>query len=145
MVPVMLTGGLEQKMTTPSEIAAIGIVTVSDRASGGMYRDISGPAIEEFLRGVLTTPWRAVRRLIPDGIENVRDALIDLAEREKCALVFTTDRTSVAGSDTRGNDSRVHEVDARFRRTDAVRELETSSDRNFVPPDRRHSGINAHH
>ena len=83
-------------MTVPDEIAAIGIVTVSDRASAGSYRDTSGPAIEEFLRMVLTTPWRAVRRLVPDGIENVRDALIDLADREKCALVFTTGGTGPA-------------------------------------------------
>ena len=69
-----------------NETAAIGIVTVSDRASAGTYNDVSGPAIEEFLREVVTTPWRAVRRLIPDGIDSVRDALIELADREKCAL-----------------------------------------------------------
>lgn len=83
-------------MIAPDEIAAIGIVTVSDRASAGAYRDSSGPAIEDFLRNVLTTPWRAVRRLVPDGIENVRDALVDLADREKCALVFTTGGTGPA-------------------------------------------------
>ncbi len=44
-----------------NETAAIGIVTVSDRASAGTYNDVSGPAIEEFLREVLTTPWRAAR------------------------------------------------------------------------------------
>src|SRR5487761_2536594 len=73
-----------------NETAVIGIVTVSDRASAGTYNDISGPAIEEFLREALTTPWRAVRRLVPDGIDSVRDTLIELADREKCALVFTT-------------------------------------------------------
>jgi molybdopterin adenylyltransferase len=82
-----------------SEIAAIGIVTVSDRASAGTYRDISGPAIEEFLREVVTTPWRATRRLVPDGIESVRDALIDLADRERCALIFTTGGTGPAPRD----------------------------------------------
>ena len=82
-----------------NETAAIGIVTVSDRASAGTYRDVSGPAIEEFLREVLTTPWRAVRRLVPDGIESVRDALIDLADREKCALIFTTGGTGPAPRD----------------------------------------------
>lgn len=81
------------------EIAAIGIVTVSDRASAGTYRDTSGPAIEEFLREVLTTPWHAVRRLVPDGIESVRDVLIDLADREKCALIFTTGGTGPAPRD----------------------------------------------
>ncbi len=82
-----------------NEIAAIGMVTVSDRASAGTYSDISGPAIEAFLREVVTTPWRAVRRLVPDGIESVRDALIDLADREKCALVFTTGGTGPAPRD----------------------------------------------
>lgn len=82
-----------------NETAAIGIVTVSDRASAGTYRDVSGPAIEEFLRDVLTTPWRAVRRLVPDGIDSVRDALVDLADRQKCALIFTTGGTGPAPRD----------------------------------------------
>jgi len=82
-----------------SEIAAIGVVTVSDRASAGTYRDTSGPAIAEFLQEVVTTPWRAIRRLVPDGIENVRDALIDLADRERCALIFTTGGTGPAPRD----------------------------------------------
>jgi molybdopterin adenylyltransferase len=81
------------------ETAAIGIVTVSDRVSAGTYRDTSGPAIEEFLREVLTTPWRVVPRLVPDGIESVRDALIDLADREKCAVIFTTGGTGPAPRD----------------------------------------------
>ncbi len=82
-----------------SEIVAIGILTVSDRASAGAYRDASGPAIEQFLHEVVTTPWRAVRRLVPDGIETVRDALIDLADRERCALIFTTGGTGPAPRD----------------------------------------------
>jgi molybdopterin adenylyltransferase len=82
-----------------SEPVAIGMVTVSDRASAGTYRDTSGPAIEEFLREVVTTPWRAVRRLVPDGVDSVRDTLIELADREKCALVFTTGGTGPAPRD----------------------------------------------
>jgi molybdopterin adenylyltransferase len=82
-----------------SESVAIGIVTVSDRASAGTYTDASGPAIEAFLREVVTTPWRAVLRLVPDGIDSVRDALIDLADREKCALIFTTGGTGPAPRD----------------------------------------------
>lgn len=82
-----------------NDTAAIGVVTVSDRASAGTYRDTSGPAIEEFLRDVLTTPWRAVRRLVPDGVESVRDALIDLADRENCALILTTGGTGPAPRD----------------------------------------------
>jgi len=79
-----------------SETVAVGIVTVSDRASSGVYQDTSGPAIEQFLQEVVTTPWRAIRRLVPDGIETVRDALIDLADREGCALIFTTGGTGPA-------------------------------------------------
>jgi molybdopterin adenylyltransferase len=82
-----------------NEPVAIGIVTVSDRASAGTYRDTSGPAIEEFLREVVTTPWRAVRRLVPDGIDSVSDTLIDLADRERCALIFTTGGTGPAPRD----------------------------------------------
>jgi molybdopterin adenylyltransferase len=84
---------------TTNETAAIGIVTVSDRASAGTYTDISGPAIEEFLRDVVTTPWRAMRRLIPDGIDSVRNTLIDLADRQGCALIFTTGGTGPAPRD----------------------------------------------
>ena len=78
---------------------AIGILTVSDRASSGVYQDNSGPAIEQFLQEVVTTPWRAVRRLVADGVEPVRDALIDLADRECCALILTTGGTGPAPRD----------------------------------------------
>ena len=86
-------------MTNSEEAVAIGVVTVSDRASSGVYQDSSGPAIEQFLQEVVTTPWRAIRRLVPDGIETVRDALIDLADRERCALIFTTGGTGPAPRD----------------------------------------------
>jgi len=84
---------------TTNETAAIGIVTVSDRASAGTYTDICGPAIEEFLCDVVTTPWRAIRRLIPDGIDSVRDTLVELADRQRCALIFTTGGTGPAPRD----------------------------------------------
>jgi molybdopterin adenylyltransferase len=82
-----------------AETVPIGIVTVSDRASAGTYEDISGPAIEDFLREVVTTPWRALRRLVPDGIESVRDVLIELADRQDCGVIFTTGGTGPAPRD----------------------------------------------
>jgi molybdopterin adenylyltransferase len=56
-------------------------------------------ASEQFLADVLTSAWRAVARVVPDGVENVRDALIDLADREGCGLVFTTGGTGPAPRD----------------------------------------------
>ncbi len=80
-------------------MAVIGVLNASDRASAGIYNDENGPAIEQYLREVLTSPWRAVLRVVPDGIESVRDGLIDLADREKCGLIFTTGGTGPAPRD----------------------------------------------
>lgn len=77
----------------------VGILTASDRASAGVYRDESGPAIEEFLAEVLTSPWRAITRVVPDGIDNVKNALIDLADSQDCGLIFTTGGTGPAPRD----------------------------------------------
>jgi len=44
----------------------IGIVTVSDRASQGVYQDLGGPAIRDCLAEILSCPWEAVPKLIPD-------------------------------------------------------------------------------
>jgi molybdopterin adenylyltransferase len=84
---------------TGERAARIGILTASDRASAGVYRDESGPAIEAFLREVVTTPWEALRRIVPDGREEVRDALVALADRDGCDLVFTTGGTGPAPRD----------------------------------------------
>ncbi len=79
--------------------ATIGVVTVSDRASIGLYEDQSGPAIIAYLARVLTSPFHIVRRIIPDGFESVRDALIDLADNEHCDLILTTGGTGPAPRD----------------------------------------------
>jgi molybdopterin adenylyltransferase len=79
--------------------AAIGVVTVSDRASVGLYEDQSGPAIIAYLAHVLTSPFHVVRRIIPDGFESVRDTLIDLADNEHCDLILTTGGTGPAPRD----------------------------------------------
>ena len=83
----------------PNGTAIIGIVTASDRASAGVYEDESGPAIQQYLTEVVTTPWRAIRRIVPDGIENVRDTLIGLADDDACDLIFTTGGTGPAPRD----------------------------------------------
>ena len=85
-------------MTEP-QTAVIGVVTASDRASAGVYKDESGPAIEAYLSAVLTTPFRIERRVIPDGFESVRDTLIDLADNVGCDLVVTTGGTGPSPRD----------------------------------------------
>jgi len=86
-------------MTSETSAAKIGILTVSDRASAGIYHDESGPAIEQFLRETLTSPWSPISRVVPDGVESVRDALIALADRDGCVLILTTGGTGPAPRD----------------------------------------------
>ncbi len=77
----------------------IGVVTVSDRASRGEYDDLSGPAIEAWLKAAIVTPYETVRRVIPDGMESVRDTLIGLCDREHCDLILTTGGTGPSPRD----------------------------------------------
>jgi len=79
--------------------AIVGVVTASDRASLGVYKDESGPAIEAYLARVLTSPFRIVRKIIPDGFESVRDTLIELADTEHCDLILTTGGTGPSPRD----------------------------------------------
>src|SRR3974390_1214030 len=120
-----------------TEVLRVGIVTVSDRASTGTYRDASGPAIEEFLREVVTTSWRALARLVPDGIDSVRDVLVELADREKCDLIFTTGGTGPAPRDLTPEAAQVA-PDAGLRRAYALGAPETGADRDPVAADCRH-------
>ena len=77
-------------MTESERSARVGILTVSDRASAGLYKDESGPAIQAALEEVLSSRWEAVARIVPDGLESVRDALVDLVDQAGCDLVWTT-------------------------------------------------------
>lgn len=77
----------------------IGIVTVSDRASQGVYEDKGGPAIQETLREILSCDWEAVPRLIPDEQLQIEQTLMELCDQEKCCLVVTTGGTGPAKRD----------------------------------------------
>lgn len=76
--------------------AKIGILTLSDRASAGVYEDISGQAIIDTLKEYLTSPWESVYRLIGDDLEQIKSQLIELADIEKCDLIVTTGGTGPA-------------------------------------------------
>ncbi|MFC5357008.1 molybdopterin adenylyltransferase [Azospirillum himalayense] len=84
---------------TSAKPARIGIVTVSDRASQGIYEDKGGPAIREELERIVASPWEPVARLIPDDREGIAATLIELADRERCDLIVTTGGTGPAPRD----------------------------------------------
>src|SRR5690242_19984965 len=77
----------------------IGIVTVSDRASQGVYQDLGGPAIRDCLTEILSCPWEAVPRVIPDERPLIEDTLKQLCDQENCCLVVTTGGTGPARRD----------------------------------------------
>jgi len=77
-------------------VAKIGILTISDRASRGEYEDKGGPAMRAWFERVLTSPWEAVARVIPDEQALIEKTLIELADVEGCSLIVTTGGTGPA-------------------------------------------------
>lgn len=77
----------------------IGILTVSDRASAGIYEDISGKEIEEVLEEYLHCSWLAVYRVIPDEQAVIERTLTEMADQESCCLIVTTGGTGPAKRD----------------------------------------------
>ncbi len=79
--------------------AAIGVLTVSDRASRGEYEDRGGPAVREYLGELLISPWRAVPRIVSDDRELIEEALVEMVDEDGCCLVVTTGGTGPAPRD----------------------------------------------
>src|SRR5437660_11761878 len=84
---------------TTNQAIRIGIVTVSDRASKGVYQDLGGPAIRDCLTEILSCPWEAVPRVIPDERPQIEATLRALCDAEGCCLVVTTGGTGPARRD----------------------------------------------
>ena len=83
-------------MSTNEELV-IGLVSISDRASKGVYRDEGIPALEEwFSRAIAAPRWRSVTRLIPDERPEIEATLKALVDEEGCHLVLTTGGTGPA-------------------------------------------------
>lgn len=82
-----------------AQVARIGIVTVSDRASRGEYQDRGGPAIVEYLQGVLASDYEEVVRVVPDEPAVLQQTLVELCDRQSCCLVITTGGTGPASRD----------------------------------------------
>jgi molybdopterin adenylyltransferase len=81
------------------KIAKIGIITASDRASAGIYEDLSGKAIIDTLNSYLISSWEPVYRCIEDDRITIENTLKDLVDNEKCCLVVTTGGTGPAARD----------------------------------------------
>ncbi|WP_313071393.1 molybdopterin adenylyltransferase [Atlantibacter hermannii] len=77
----------------------IGLVSVSDRASSGVYQDKGIPALEEWLASALTTPFTVETRLIPDEQPIIEQTICELVDEMGCHLVLTTGGTGPARRD----------------------------------------------
>jgi molybdopterin adenylyltransferase len=77
----------------------IGLVSISDRASGGVYQDQGIPALTEWLASAIATPYRIEPRLIPDECGHIETTLIELVDHVRCHLVLTTGGTGPARRD----------------------------------------------
>ena len=77
----------------------VGLVSVSDRASAGVYADLGLPGLREWLGRALRSPWRVFERLIADESAAIEAALIELVDECGCDLVLTTGGTGPAPRD----------------------------------------------
>lgn len=79
-----------------NETLLIGLVSISDRASQGVYEDQGIPALRTWFEGALTSPWQMETRLIPDEQASIESTLIELVDKVGCHLVLTTGGTGPA-------------------------------------------------
>jgi len=87
-------------MQNNSDLLLIGLVSISDRASAGVYKDEGIPALEDWFSRAITAPaWRTEKRLIADERPAIEAALIELVDQEGCHLVLTTGGTGPAWRD----------------------------------------------
>jgi len=86
------------KRNHPDELI-VGLVSISDRASQGVYEDKGLPALQAWLGEALESPWRAETRLIQDDAATISATLVELVDTFGCDLVLTTGGTGPARRD----------------------------------------------
>ena len=84
----------DKRMT--KEFIKIGLVSISDRASSGVYEDLGLPTLKNWLDNALVTPYQMIARLIADEQDEIESTLIDLVDSEECSLILTTGGTGPA-------------------------------------------------
>ena len=83
-----------------SEELIVGLVSISDRASKGVYKDEGIPSLKEWLTSAIASPkWRDETRLIADEMEVIKKTLLQLVDESGCHLVLTTGGTGPAPRD----------------------------------------------
>ena len=83
----------------PSDSLTIGLISISDRASAGVYEDKGIPGLIDWFTATLKSPWRMETRLIPDEQPVIERTLIELIDTVGCELVLTTGGTGPAPRD----------------------------------------------
>ena len=96
MTVTMMTMTTQQ---TDVDLLRVGLVSISDRASAGVYADQGIPALRDWFTAALTSPWEIITRLIPDERDAIAAALVELVDVHKCHLVLTTGGTGPARRD----------------------------------------------
>ena len=89
---------MKKTRTHPDELI-IGLVSISDRASSGVYEDQGVPALREWFSAALSSPWQMETRLIPDEQPVIEKTIIELVDECGCDLVLTTGGTGPARRD----------------------------------------------
>lgn len=89
---------MKKTRTHPDELI-IGLVSISDRASSGVYEDQGVPALRDWFSAALASPWQMETRLIPDEQPVIEKTLIELVDELGCDLVLTTGGTGPARRD----------------------------------------------
>ncbi len=90
---------VEPAAQAPTDSLTIGLVSISDRASAGVYEDKGVPGLVEWFTMALSSPWKMETRLIPDEQAQIERTLIELIDSVGCALVLTTGGTGPARRD----------------------------------------------
>ncbi len=86
-------------MSEAARTLRIGLLSISDRASQGVYEDKGIPALRDWFASALTSPWEMETRLIPDEQAQIEQTLIELVDVAGCHLVLTTGGTGPAPRD----------------------------------------------
>jgi molybdopterin adenylyltransferase len=86
------------KKNSPDDLL-IGLISISDRASSGVYDDQGIPALRDWFAAALSSPWRMENRLIPDERAAIEKTLIEMVDELQCDLIFTTGGTGPSRRD----------------------------------------------